>query len=76
MTVPFEQRLFQLLICPESKAGLVWYDGELVSTDADTRRAYPVEADVPIMLLERSRVLDQATWQRAMDEGQHPEPVA
>ena len=73
MTIPFEQDLFRLLICPESKAGLVWYQGELVSTDAETRRAYPVENDVPIMLIDRSRVVEQDEWQRAMADGQRPE---
>lgn len=69
MELPFDQELFAILVCPESKAPLKWYEQQLVSTDAATRRAYPVDDGIPIMLIERSTVLDEDSWQQAMDAG-------
>ena len=69
MSVPFEQLLFKVLVCPVSKKPLRWHNNELVSTDADERRAYPVEDGIPIMLIDRSRQLSKEEWDRAMAEG-------
>jgi uncharacterized protein YbaR (Trm112 family) len=76
MELPFEQELFAILICPESRAPLKWFDGQLVSTDSETRRAYPVEDGIPIMLIERSTILDQDSWKRAMQDGLSPADCA
>lgn len=64
--LPCDPDLFDLLVCPESRAPLKWIDGRLVSTDAATRRAYRVDGDIPIMLIEESSVLDAAAWQALM----------
>ena len=63
---PFDQDLFDLLVCPDARSPLKWVDGRLVSTDAATRRAYRVEDGIPVMLVEESTVLDQAAWTAAM----------
>lgn len=64
--LPFDLDLFDLLVCPESQRPLKYVGGRLVSTDPATRRSYPVDGDIPVMLLEESQVLDQAAWQAAM----------
>lgn len=66
-TLPIDQDLFDILVCPLSKAPLKWVEGALVSTDAATRRRYTVQNGIPIMLLEASQTLDEAEWQRLMD---------
>lgn len=73
MSLPFDQLLFKILVCPESKKTLVWHNGELVSTDEEGRRAYPVEDGIPIMLLDRSRVLSEEDWRVAMEQGEAAE---
>lgn len=65
--MPVSKELLDILVCPETKAELV-LDGEtLVSTDANSRRRYRIENDIPIMLVEESEQLDENTWRAIMD---------
>jgi len=64
MKIP--EDFLEILACPETKAPVV-QDGEwLVSTDAATRRRYPIRDEIPIMLVEESEVMDEAAWREAM----------
>lgn len=64
--LPFDQDLFDLLVCPMARVVLKYSGGRLVSTDSATRRAYRVDDGIPVMLVEESSVLDEATWRTAM----------
>lgn len=64
--LPFDQDLFDLLVCPQARVPLKYTGGRLVSTDPATRRSYRVDDGIPVMLMEESLVLDQATWSAAM----------
>jgi uncharacterized protein len=58
--VPVDPRLLEILVCPLTKAPLV-YDrerNELISQAAGL--AYPIRDGIPIMLPEEARVLDGA----------------
>lgn len=65
--LPIDTDLFDILVCPESKAPLKWTGEALVSTDAATRRSYRIDNGIPIMLLEESLQLDEAAWKAAME---------
>ena len=77
--LPFERDLFDMLVCPESRAPLKWTGEQLVSTDEATRRAYRVDDGVPVMLVDESTVLDPEAWAAAMaapgPTGQGPQPA-
>jgi len=67
-----DKDLLEILACPESRAPLVAFHDDagswLVSTDAATRRRYPISDDgIPIMLVDESEVLSEARWQEIMD---------
>lgn len=64
--LPFDQDLFDLLVCPVARVALKYSAGRLVSTDPATRRAYRVDDGIPVMLVEESSVLDEPTWRVAM----------
>ncbi len=64
--LPFDQDLFDLLVCPQARTPLKFTGGRLVSTDAATRRSYRVDDGIPVMLLEESQELDEQTWRAAM----------
>ena len=64
--LPCHPDLFDLLICPEAKVPVKWTGGWLVSTDGATRRAYRIDGDIPVMLVEESTILSQADWRAAM----------
>ncbi len=56
----------EILACPETKAPVVEDGDWLVSTDAKTRRRYPVRDGIPVMLIEESEILDEQTWREIM----------
>lgn len=58
----FDEKLLEILVCPESKAPLVLDGDHLVSTDPRTRRRYRIEDDIPIMLIDDSDVLEEGEW--------------
>jgi uncharacterized protein YbaR (Trm112 family) len=68
-TLPFDQDLFDLLVCPLARTPLTWVDGRLVSLDPATRRAYRVEGDIPVMLIDEATTLDETEWKRLMAAG-------
>jgi uncharacterized protein YbaR (Trm112 family) len=64
--LPFDADLFDLLVCPESCKPLKFVESRLISTCAQGRRAYRVDAGIPVMLLEESTVLTTFEWERLM----------
>lgn len=57
-----DKKLLEILVCPVTKGPLI-YDKEkqeLVSKSA--RLAYPIKDDIPIMLEEEARPLDDDEW--------------
>lgn len=63
---PIDPDLFDLLVCPLARTPLKWAEGRLVSTDPATRRAYRIDGDIPVMLVDESVELTQAEWERLM----------
>jgi len=68
MTQELDAELLSILACPESKAPLIQVGEWLYSTDAATRRRYPVRDGIPIMLIDESEVVDQDEFDRIMAE--------
>jgi uncharacterized protein YbaR (Trm112 family) len=64
--LPFDQDLFDLLVCPEARVPLKLVDGRLVSTDAATRRSYRIDDGIPVMLVEESTIVEESEWRRLM----------
>lgn len=64
--MPVDPELLAILVCPLSRAPLVEDDGALVSTDSATRLRYRIEDGIPVMLVDESETLDEATWKAVM----------
>jgi uncharacterized protein YbaR (Trm112 family) len=65
--MPIDPELLELLVCPLSRKPLV-ADGEtLVSTDPATRRRYRIDDGIPVMLVDESEELDEATWRGILE---------
>lgn len=57
-----DKKLLEILVCPVTKGPLI-YDKEkqeLVSKSA--RLAYPIRDDIPIMLEDEARPLEEGEW--------------
>ena len=61
-----DPKLLELLVCPVSHAPLIEEGDTLISTDPATRRRYRVEDGIPVMLIDESEELDEATWKEIM----------
>lgn len=61
-----DPQLLSIMVCPISHAPLREIEGWLVSTDAATRRRYPIRDGIPVMLTEESEELDLEVWQELM----------
>jgi uncharacterized protein YbaR (Trm112 family) len=69
-----DRKLLEIMECPMAHVPLVQVGDWLYSTDAETRRKYPIRDGIPIMLVEESQVADAVEFERAMAEAkQHQE---
>ncbi len=55
-----DKRLLDLLVCPVTKAPLVWKPDQQELWCRASRLAYPVRDGVPVMLEEEARTLSDA----------------
>ena len=60
--------LQDILVCPKSKRPLVHEGHRLVSTDPETRLAYEIRDEIPIMLIEEARELPREEWAAIMQK--------
>ena len=70
MTV-IDEGLLRILMCPDSHVPLVQAGEWLYSTDAKTRRKYPIHDGIPVLLIEESQVADPEEFQRVMATAEH-----
>ena len=60
--------LLSILRCPVSRAPLVQEGDSLVSTDKETRLAYPIlNGKIPVLLQEEGEALNPETWKAVME---------
>ena len=69
------ERLLSILECPVARVPLVQVGEWLYSTDAETRRKYPIRDGIPVMLVEESHEASPEEFTRAMNETRRAMPV-
>jgi len=60
--------LLKIMQCPVAHVPLVQVGDWLYSTDAETRRKYPIRDGIPIMLVDESEQADAEEFARVMGE--------
>lgn len=68
MSNQIDPELLKIMVCPESHARLIQVGDWLYSTDPATRRRYPVRDGLPIMLIEESEVVDEAEFNKTVQQ--------
>lgn len=63
-----DKKLLEILACPLSKAPVILDNQRLVSTCPETRRAYRIEDDIPIMLIEEGTQLSEEEHARILKQ--------
>ena len=64
MSLP--QPLLEVLVCPASKQPLVYFEADDFLLCPASRRRYRIDDGIPVMLIEESEELDQATVDRLL----------
>ena len=58
-----DPELLEILVCPESKEPLLYFEAEGFLFCPASRLKYRIEDDIPVMLIEEAERVDEATAQ-------------
>ena len=61
-----DQRLLDILVCPEDKGPLVYREGEGLLYNPRLRLIYRIVDDIPVMLIDEAEAADDAAHDRIM----------
>jgi len=67
-----DPELLRIMVCPLARTPLVQVGDWLYSTDAKTRRKYPIRDGIPIMLIDESVVTEPAEFESVMRDAGVP----
>ncbi|HRE03494.1 MAG TPA: Trm112 family protein [Ilumatobacteraceae bacterium] len=59
-----DQRLLEILACPQDKGPLLYAESDAVLYNPRLRVAYPIRDDIPVMLADEAEAVDEATHER------------
>ena len=65
-----DQKLLDILACPQDKGPLLYFANEGVLYNPRLRRKYEVKDDIPIMLIEEASSADDAEHARFMTKAE------
>jgi uncharacterized protein YbaR (Trm112 family) len=57
--MPIDPQLLEILVCPESKKPLVYFEEEGFLFCPDSRLKYRIDDDIPVMLVDEAERLDE-----------------
>jgi uncharacterized protein YbaR (Trm112 family) len=57
--VSLDARLIDILVCPESKAPLIYFEDEAFLFCPESRLRYPIVDGIPVMLIDEAERLDE-----------------
>lgn len=67
--------LLEILVCPESKGELLYFESENFLFCPKSRRKYRIEDDIPVMLIDESELLDPAAAEELVKRAPAPRPA-
>ena len=62
--MPLDQLLIDVLACPIDKGPLLWFEEEQLLYNPRLKKAYEVRDDIPILLVDEARDVDDAEGER------------
>jgi uncharacterized protein YbaR (Trm112 family) len=66
-----DERLLDILVCPEDRGPLLFVAGEQLLYNPRLRRAYRIEADVPVLLVDEAvTISDDSEHQRLVERAE------
>lgn len=64
--------LLEILVCPESKKPLLYFEEEHFLFCPESRLKYRIEDDIPVMLIEEAERVDEAEAERLVARAPKP----
>ncbi len=61
-----DPKLLEILACPEDHGALLYFTAENALYNPRLKRSYAVVDDIPVMLIEEAKAVDEAEHQRLM----------
>ncbi len=61
-----DQRLLDILVCPDDKGDLRYFEAESILYNPRLHRAYPITDGIPVLLIDEARTVDDAEHERLM----------
>lgn len=61
-----DPQLLEILACPQDKGPLLYFADENLLYNPRLQRGYEIRSDIPIMLIDEARVMDDAEHARLM----------
>lgn len=68
--MPLDQLLIDVLACPIDKGPLLWFEEENLLYNPRLKKGYEVRDDIPVLLVDESRDVDEAEHERLMAKAQ------
>jgi uncharacterized protein len=62
--MPLDPTLLSILACPEDKGPLYYVEDEDILYNPRLRRVYEIRDDIPVMLIDEARTVDDAEHDR------------
>lgn len=71
---PMKPELLRLLRCPRTMSELVCDGERLINTDSESRLAYPIRQNIPVLVPDEATSLLPEEWSAAMQrQGRNPQ---
>ncbi|CAM8635919.1 MAG: Trm112 family protein [Actinobacteria bacterium] len=61
-----DPQLLEILACPQDKGPLLYFADENLLYNSRLQRGYEVRSDIPIMLIDEARSIDDSEHERLM----------
>ena len=61
-----DPQLLEILACPQDKGPLLYFADETLLYNSRLQRGYEVRSDIPIMLIDEARSIDDSEHERLM----------
>lgn len=65
-----DDELLEILVCPESKKPLYYFEEEEFLFCPDSRLKYPIRDDIPVMLVDEAEQLDEEESEKLLEEAE------
>lgn len=63
-----DEKLLDVLVCPKTKDPLIYFEDEEFLFSPSARLKYPIEDDIPVMLIDEAESLDESEAEDLLEE--------